>query len=69
MFSGPEAAGFAALASEVVQRKSVEWALRQALRDAQRSEDNARSAARQLELVTDAPGCWSRTIASTGRPG
>ena len=54
VFSGPEAAGFAALASEVVQRKSVEWALRRALSDAQRSEDNARSAARQLELVTDA---------------
>ena len=54
VFSGREGAGLLALASEVTQRKSVEWALRRALRDARRSEDAARTAARQLELVTDA---------------
>jgi len=46
--------GSADLANEVAQRKSVEWALRQALHDTQRSENLARDAARQLELVTDA---------------
>ncbi len=54
IFAEPGAAELSALATEIARRKAIEWALRRALRDARNSEDAAQSAARQLELVTDA---------------